>query len=106
MRTLADEYAEYSRVVAGDGSISPLVDTGFRFQPSEPTVYVPRQNPPAPQLYDHVHSDDIATREESSLRGVFFITVNAKAIGDRIVDDIARNILVRRTQEELDKCLG
>ena len=96
MKTLAQEYAEYSRETQGDGSVRPTTDTGFRMASQEPFVYVPRQNPPVKQLLDHVHVDDIATREESSLRGVFYITLNQPASEARIMDDIARNITVRR----------
>jgi len=60
---------------------------------TEPFVYVPRVSPPVKSLLDHVHSDDIATREESNgLRGVFYITVDEASARARIFADIQRNI--------------
>jgi hypothetical protein len=97
MRTLADESAEYSRVVERDGSVRPFIDTGFRMGPTEPDPYMPRPNPPTMRLYDHVHADDIATREESrGLRGVFYITVDSDAVEDRMLQDISCNIIESR----------
>jgi hypothetical protein len=82
MKTLAQEYAEYSRQQAGDGSVSPTVDTGFRMPPTEPFTYTPRPNPPTKELWDidTVHEDDITSKESTGIRGINFITIDvAKA---------------------------
>jgi len=100
MKTLVQEYAEYSRTLEDDGSVRPTQDTGFRAQPAAPFIYIPRTNPLWIQLPDHVHVDDIKTRTESkSMRGIFFITIDGKAIGERVTADIARNIAVRKERE-------
>ena len=93
--TFTQEYADYlSGSWAVDVSeIRPTEDTGFRMPSIAPFIYKPRRNPPTKSLLDHVHSEDIATREESpGLRGVFYITINEAAARARLVTDIQSNI--------------
>ena len=90
-------------VVDNEGAIRPLEDNGFRMSPTEPYAgIVFPSNPPTKELYgvDHVHVDDIATRESAGLRGVDYITINLKSVNDRIAADIAHNIAVRELTAE------
>lgn len=61
-----------------DGGIRPMEDTGFRMRTSEPFFYFPQPNPPQKKIWDiqTVHVDDIATRRQTSIRGIDYITIN------------------------------
>lgn len=77
----------------------PYDDTGFRMWATEPFTYTPRPNPPVERWLDYVHVDDIATRGETGLWGIQYITINQGAAEARIAGDIAHNITARKTWE-------
>lgn len=99
MKSLAQEYAEYSRTSEGDGSIRPTVDTGFRMKATAPSTYTPRPNPIKGRHLDYVHVDDVPTVEPTRLRGVNYITVDYDAAQARHIADIQRNIAARKARE-------
>ncbi len=100
MKTLAQEYAEYSRTQDSDGAVRPTVDTGFRMSKNAPSsTYTPRPNPPTKRTLDHLNAADIVTTEHTRLRGVDYITVNFDAAENRMLADIRRNIAARKAQE-------
>ena len=80
MKTLAQEYAEYSREQAGDGSVRPTIDTGYRFHGEPAKPYIRRENPPTKELWsiNTVHEDDIKSKESTGIRGINFITIDVQ----------------------------
>ena len=100
MKILMNEYREYLQRTNGDGSISPLVDTGFRMEPTEPSTYTPRPNPPTKRTLEYLNIDDYATVESyRNLRGVNYIVIDYDKADQRILDDIRRIITRRHVQE-------
>jgi hypothetical protein len=89
-------------VVTRDGSVKPLEDTGFRARPTEPFIYVPRENPVKQAIWDidTVNEGDITERIPTRLRGVNHITINAETARQRRTDTIKKIIMDRAKREE------
>lgn len=89
-------------VIAEDGSVSPVEDTGFRMTPTAPPSYTPRPNPPTKEIWEieTVHEDDITSKTSSGIRGLNYITIDTAKAKQRRTDDVANNIKTRIEREK------
>lgn len=87
-------------IIDADGSVRPATDTGFRARPTEPSIpYTPRQNPSAKKMIDTLHVDDIKGVTAIFLRGVNYTSVDYEKVERRLINNIRRNIRVRKERE-------